>query len=793
MRLRASPPKARPAAPLMLSVLLLLAWHLPAAAQQDPAAAAAAGSHLPKRVTGKGSASVTLNFVNAEIDAVTRAMAAMIDRQILVDPRVKGVITVYSEQPLSVREAYLQYLAALRGLSFTVVDSAGLLRVLPEADAKLQAGTVSVGSVSQRGDTVITQIFRLNHENPNNLVAVLRPLISPNNTINANPGNSTLVITDYADNLSRIGKIIAALDQPAATDVVVVPLQHAIASDLATMVQRLGDGGGGGAVAPGVPAIGGGGGVTVMADPRSNALIVRAPNAARLAAVRSLILQLDRPGVGGPAGTINVVYLKNADATKLAAVLRAAFGGGGSGGGGGASAAPAAPSFASAGAGGGANQAGGSTAATTPVAASAQPSTGGFIQADPATNSLVISAPDPLYRQIRSVIDQLDGRRAQVFVESMIVEMDANKAADLGFQWQGLLGNQGDRWGAVGTNFGSSSNNILNLSLAARAALSGSTTATTSVTTPGAGLNIGILQKVGGAYTLGALARFLETVAGTNILSTPNLVALDNEEAKIVVGQNVPFVTGSFTNTGASSATVNPFQTVERKDVGLTLRIKPQIGEGGVVRMTVYQENSSVASNSANGPTTNKNSLETTVVADDGQIMVLGGQMKEGYTGEVSKVPLLGDVPVVGSLFRNDSRTRTKQMLLVFLRPVVIRDAQAANSLSLDRYEAIRALQQAQQPETQPVNGCCRPSTTRRCCRRCHPRPARRRRHPARRAPAHPPPRPATERWPAATPCPTALPGPTPCCWKTTATTRCCGPPTPRPAPRWARCCACTR
>jgi general secretion pathway protein D len=668
---------------------LLLLPHAPLQAQDGkpapPGAARRSGGLM-------ANTPVTLNFVNADIEAVSRAMAAMTDRQILVDPRVKGVITVYSEQPMPVREAYLQYLAALRGLGFTVVDNAGLLKVVPEADAKLQAGTVSVGPVNQRGDQVITQIFRLSHENPNNLVAVLRPLISPNNTINANPGNSTLVITDYADNLARIAKIIAALDQPAATDIEIVPLKHAIASDLAVLVQRLGDGSAGAAV-PGLPS--GGGGLSVMADARSNTLIIRAANPLRLANIRSLIERLDRPGVGGPAGLIHVVYLKNADATKLAAVLRAAFGGGGGGGGGGAGS----------GFGGGqtgslgntAPSAGNSTVATTPNAQSAQPSTGGFIQADPATNSLVITAAEPLYRQIRSVIDQLDGRRAQVFVESMIVEMDATKAAELGFQWQGLLGNKGDKAGLIGgTNFGSGANNILTLSQLA----SGNTALTPSRAING--LNVGLLTMVNGVYTLGALARFLESVSGTNILSTPNLVALDNEEAKIVVGQNVPFVTGSFTNTGGGGgASVNPFQTVERKDVGLTLKIKPQIGEGGVIRMTVFQENSSVVGNSlnnTNGPTTNKNSIETTIVADDGQIMVLGGQMKDQYDGGQDKVPFLGNLPGVGGLFRSESRSRNKSVLLVFLRPVVLRDAQSASSVTLDRYDAIRAEQLVAQP-----------------------------------------------------------------------------------------------
>ncbi|MEK8053393.1 type II secretion system secretin GspD [Ideonella sp. DXS22W] len=706
MKLRARRPHDAVLLPTLLALACTSLQPLTAAAQapqpapgiDTPAAAS------PARRAGR-SAPVTLNFVNADIEAVSRAMAVMTDRQILVDPRVKGVVTVYSEQPVSVAEGWRQFLAALRGLGFAVVDSAGLLKVVPEADAKLQTGTVSVGSAgtaagpAAKGDQVITQVFRLNYENPNNLVAVLRPLISPNNTINANPGNNTLVITDYADNLTRLGKIIAALDQPAGTDVEVVPLKHAVAADLAALVQKLGDAGT--VAVPGAPASAGG--MSVTADVRSNALIVRAANPARLAALRALIERLDTPGAGGAAGQIHVVYLKNADAGKLATVLRAAFGSGSGGGGstggslggqGTAGSGMASGSLNTSGQGGAAS----STVANTPLAASAQPSTGGFIQADPATNSLVITAAEPLFRQIRAVIEQLDGRRAQVFVESMIVEMDATKAAEFGFQWQGLLGKSGDRYGLVaGTNFGTSANNIINLSSLASASSVAATTATN-------GLNLGLIQKVNGVYTLGAVARFLETVDGTNILSTPNLVALDNEEAKIVVGQNVPFVTGTYTTT--STTTSNPFQTVERKDVGLTLKIKPQIGEGGTIRMNVYQENSSVVGTTAtasNGPTTNKNALETTVVVDDGAIMVLGGQMKENYSSSQNKVPLLGDLPYVGSLFRSESRTRNKTMLLVFLRPVVMRDAASAAQLSMDRYDAIRARQVEAQPQATPA------------------------------------------------------------------------------------------
>ncbi len=664
-------------------------------AQKAPAAGASANANTAAANRFRGEP-VTLNFVNADIEGVTRAMAAILKQQFIVDPRVKGNITLYNEEPLQPREAYLNFLAALRGLGFTVVEVGGLFKVVPEADAKLQAGTVSAGdTVSRRGDQVITQIFKINHENANNLVPVLRPLISPNNTINANPGNNSLVITDYADNLQRIAKIIAAMDTPAAGDVEVIPIQHAVAADIATMVQRLADT----AQAPGVPGAAATAAPSILVDARSNSLIVRAANPSRMASIRSLVAKLDQPIKGGNAlGNIWVVYLKNADAVKLAGVLRAAYSVGGSGGG--QSTVPTPTPTPAAGT---ATAPGGATPATAPVSASAGPSTGGFVQADPSTNSLIITAPEPMYRQLRAVIDQLDSRRAQVYIETMIVKVDASKAADIGFQWQALSGQKGDNTlVGAGTNFGTTGN-IISLSAATATGVSGVGTAIASGLVPG-GFNVGLLKKIGSIYTLGALAKFLETNADGNVLSTPNLVSLDNEEAKIVIGQNVPFITGTFTNTGTTGGATNPFQTIERKDVGLTLRVKPQIGEGGTVRMTIFQENSSIASaGSTAGPTTDKSSIETTVVVDDGQIMVLGGLLKDEFTGSAGKVPLLGDIPLIGGLFRSDNRTRSKSNLMVFLKPVVIRTQDAATTLSLDRYDSIRAQQKEAQPEPSRV------------------------------------------------------------------------------------------
>jgi general secretion pathway protein D len=430
----------------------------------------------------------------------------------------------------------------------------------------------------------------------------------------------------------------------------------------------------------------------VVADSRTSSELVRAPNAARLAMVRNVVSRLDRPGTAGVGGSgIHVVYLKNADAVKLATVLRASFPQGGAGGassGGGSSPTTSAPNAnaAMAGAGGASQQ------STAPVSGSAQPSTGGFIQADPSTNSLVITASESLYKQLRAVIDQLDTRRAQIYVEAMIVEVSEQKLAQAGFQWAAAGGDTN----VVGAGTSLSANTIpglFSLVGASKSAAAGLT-----------GFNLAFLHKLSdGTYNLGALASFLETNADGNVLSKPNMIALDNEEAKIVVGQNVPFVTGQYTNgSSSSSGSVNPFTTVERKDVGLTLRVRPQVGEGNTVRMTVFQEKSSVdpaSKSSSSGLTTNKSSIETTVVIDDGQILVLGGLLKDEFSDGESKVPLLGDIPILGNLFKSRSRSRDKTNLMVFLRPVVMRNQDDANALTLDRYEYMRKQQAGVQPE----------------------------------------------------------------------------------------------
>ena len=672
----------------------------PAARPGTPGTAATAGGRSPALALparpGRNEP-ITLNFANAEIEAVARTMATLIGRSIVVDPRVRGTMNLATERPVSPQAAYAQFLAMLRLSGYTVVDAGGLLKVVPEADAKLQAGPVSVDRAPS-GNQMVTQIFRLNYESANNLVPILRPLISPNNTINISPGSNALVITDYADNLTRLARIIAALDTANATDVEAIPLRHATASDLAPLVARLAEASATGpTIGPAAPGGGESGRVAVVAEPRANALLVRAPNAARLNLVRQLIERLDQPGAQSPGGNIHVVYLKNAEATRLAVSLRAAL----------ASqvAATAATGTGAPGpavTGGGASMASavnaaGLSPATAAIQPAAPPNTGGQIQADPATNALIITASEPLYRQLRAVIDQLDTRRAQVFVESLIVEVNTDRAAELGVQWQEVIGRAGNSTlGVIGTNFTVGGANIF--SVAAGAA--------TGQTVPSPGGNLGVVRNLNGTYALSALARFIETQAGGNVLSTPNLLTLDNEEAKIVIGQNVPFVTGQYTSNNTSGASVNPFQTIERKDVGLTLRVRPQISENGTVKMQIFQEVSSVQAgsiNSASGLITNKRSIESNVAVDNGSIVVLGGLLQDEYAGNEQKLPGLGDLPLIGRLFKSETRSRKKTNLMVFLRPVVVRDNASSESLALDRYDLMRVQQVNAQPTPSSV------------------------------------------------------------------------------------------
>jgi general secretion pathway protein D len=650
--------------------------------------------------------SAALSFVNADIESVIKAVGHYTGMTFIIDPRVKGTLTLVSEKSLTKSQAFGLLTSALRLQGFAVVTTGeGYAKVVPEAEAKLQSSPTQVGKrgTQVQGDQIATQIFHLSYESAANLTAVLRPLISPNNSIMANPGNNSLVITDYADNLRRLARIIAALDAPVAADLDVVPIRNGIASDIATLVSRLME-----------PAAGGDSGrVTILADSRTNSVVVRAPSQARANLAKSLIAKLDQGT--SEKGNIHVVYLKNADATKVAQTLRAVVsqdtsavgtpqqgtsGGsiqagaqGGTGGAGGAGGGLGGQQGQPSSIGGGTTGGGFGQQGQSSVGGGGQGS--GFIQADASTNSLIITAPDAIYRNLRGVIDQLDVRRAQVYIEALVVEMNSQKASEFGVQWLGLSGSDTSKYRVGGVqSFSSTNGSIIDLAAAARAGLGGGTTTPPRLS----GLTLGIFKMINGSLGLGAVASALENDGSANILSTPNMITLDNELATIKVGQNIPILTGSFT-TGTSGAN-NPFQTVDRKDIGLLMKVRPQISEGGVIKLSIYHENSGIDNSviRPEGIVTTIRAFESNILADDGQIIVLGGLIQDNEDHGDEKVRGLGDIPVLGNLFRYRSRTRNKTNLMVFLRPVVVRSKEQNNSISLDRYEYMRALGAATRP-----------------------------------------------------------------------------------------------
>jgi len=597
-------------------------------------------------------------------------------RNFILDPRVTCTVNIVSDRPVNRELLYQIFLSALRVQGYAAVEEGGFVKIIPEAEAKTRAGPVGEQAVRIPGDRIVTQVFMLQNESAVQLVPVLRPLVTANNFIAAYPNNNAIVITDYAENVRRIERIIRSIDLPSSTDVQIVRLANASAIDIGQMLQRVVPETSASPTAPGSPPK-----AAVAVDTRTNSLVIRADSPALMARIKSLALGLDTPGAG--TGNIYVVFLRNAEAQRIAETLRGLLTGA-------ESSRTTTTSTTPAG-----NTATQTTASVTTGGAAPAVAPSSIIQAYPPTNSIIITASEPVYRGLRAVIDQLDQRRSQVYVEALIVEVSTGLASEFGIQWNAGKNVGGGQTVFGGTNFSTTvGSNILGLAGAA-----GATNAADALSSIGAGLNLGLIRgtiKIPGTdieiANLQVLARSLEGDSGANVLSTPNVLTLDNEEAKIVVGQNVPFVTGSYTPT-AGSAT-NPFQTIERRDIGITLRVTPQVSEAGAVKLKIFQEVSNVTRDKALVQSadiiTNKRSLESTVLVDNGQIVVLGGLIQDDNQSAIDKVPLLGDIPYLGALFKYETRNRKRTNLMVFLRPVVLKDERAAASITADRYEYIR-------------------------------------------------------------------------------------------------------
>ena len=572
------------------------------------------------------SGKVTLNFNATDISAVISAVSEMTGRNFIVDPRVKGKVTVISHRALNTSEIYQVFLSVLKVHGFAAIPGKNVTKIVPEVNAKQDAIYTQQKSILDN-DEFITQVLEIKNVDAAQLVPILRPLVPQRGHLAAYPGSNILVISDSSANILRMKKIIHSIDQASSDEIEVIPLQHASASEVVRIIQQLSS------QDPKAKKD------SVIADDRTNSILLGGNKSSRLR-TKALIAHLDTPVDVG--GSTQVVYLRNAVAKDLVPVLMGVS-----------------KSVSSA--------KGAKAKSTTNSAVS--------IQADENTNALVINAPPDVFRSLRSVIRRLDVRRAQVLVEAVIAEVSTTANQEFGIQW----GAGSEKRGVAG---------VVNFSLGG-----GISGLLSSPPTLGDGFNL-VAGNPNGTDPMAALIRALSTDDKSNILSTPSLLTLDNQEAEIVVGQNVPFVTGSYSSTGGGSTPTNPFQTVQRQDVGLTLKITPQINEGNAIKLKVEQEVSSVdKSAQAVDLVTKKRSIKTNVVVDDGQMIVLGGLIEDKLSESEQRVPGLGDIPLLGWFFRYNTSTKVKTNLMVFLQPTILKDAAISSAQTGDKYNFIRAEQ----------------------------------------------------------------------------------------------------
>ncbi len=600
---------------------------------------------LPAREAAAASASrsdeVLLNFQDADIQAVVKAMSSLTGANFLLDPRLEGKVTIISSKPVSRSAAYQIFLSALKGAGFAAVESpGGAVKITRVGEARASAG-VNADRPGNSGRWV-TQIVSVRHASAPQLAQLLKPLMDQDAQLSVYAPSNTLILTAPAASVRSLLNVIDELDKRDSGEALLIPLQNASALDVVQLVNRFTESPDGGDRRS-----------TVVPDARTNSLLVRADSPSRAESLRALIAKLDVPAKS--PGQARVVYLRYADAVKLSEVLRGLAAGH-----------PAAPG--------------------TPGAPAGAAAPEALIQADEASNALIVSGPEGAYNNLRDVIDKLDVPRAQVFVEALIAEVTLDKAAQFGVQWGGSAV-AGSVSGVAATNFNQGGTGLIGSAIAPEGLAAAD------------GLTVGLLgDKItlrDGSQIFGVagLIRALERDSKVNILSTPNVLTLDNSEAQIMVGQNVPFLTGRFAQAAGTGAEVNPFQTIERHDVGLTLRLRPQISEGGDVKLKIYQEVSSVvpAAIGAQDIITNKRSLDTTVTVRDGHIVVLGGLIQDTVTETISAVPILGHIPVIGSLFKFRDRSKNKINLMVFLRPSVIKTPDDVSGPTLERYRFIGA------------------------------------------------------------------------------------------------------
>lgn len=581
-------------------------------------------------------ATITPNYKDADLQQVIEAVGAITGKNFIIDPRVKAQVTMVSSTPMSSEAFYEAFLSILQVYGYVAVPAGDVIKILPDANARQMPGWEGAADNSRRADDIITQVVLVRNVAATQLVPILRPLIPQYGHLAAHPGSNMLIISDRAANVDRILEIVRRIDQSGDDEYEVIRLSHASAAETVRVVSALQQG----ANAEGAKAI------TVVADERTNSILISGDKNDRLR-LRALVAHLDTPLEDG--GDTQVRYLRYADSTDLATKLESQYRGGSGEG------------------------------------AAAGPNAGRDITiwADEQTNALVVTAPPKVMRAMMTVIDKLDIRRAQVLVEAIIVEVSGDETDQLGITWAAL--GKDDIVGITGTDITTSIGDFAG-------AINGDVTSL-PLSNPGGLFGLGRLNDDGSGWA--ALIQALESDANTNIMATPNIVTLDNEEAEINVGQEVPFVTGSYSNTGTVGGAVNPFQTVQREQVGLKLKITPQINEGDAVLLKIEQEISGLAAKgeAVDLVTTNR-TLTTSVIVEDGGTLVLGGLLQDELRETVQKVPILGSIPWLGRLFRADRVQLTKTNLMLFIKPTILRDSVATAYETNEKYSVIREMQQ---------------------------------------------------------------------------------------------------
>jgi general secretion pathway protein D len=644
-----------------LLAIVLVAASFPAAAQKPPLT---------------DGPTITPNYKDADLTQIIQAVSEVTGKNFIIDPRVNAKVTMLSATPMSPAAFYEAFLAVLQVYGYVAVPAGKVIKIIPNTDERQLPSIDLPNDVSSTSDEIVTQIISMKNVSAAQLVPLLRPLIPQQGHLAAYAPGNMLIISDRASNVSRIMRIIQRMDESGDESPEIIPLHNASATDLVRTINQLSQGQAAGE--------GAGTAVKVVADERTNSVLLSGERSIRLK-TKALIINMDTPGVAG--GDTQVRYLRYADAEKIADKLK--------------------------------GQASATAKAQAGPQASAQPSGGGggtpnvdasvTIWADVPTNALIITAPPKIMRSLMAVIDKLDIRRAQVQVEAIIVEVDVNKSSNLGVQWI-LYGQGNSTVPAAITNLPGAGTSIVNLAATALGGVTNlSTTATNTATTSTTGAStaasaLSSAIPTGATFAVGrynptsgtnfaAIVQALRSDGTSNIISTPSLITMNNEEAEVKVTQEIPLITGQYTNTTAAVAgTTSPFETIQREEVGTILKVTPHINEGNSVQLKIEQEDSSPGAKLTDSAdiSTNKRSIKTTVLIEDGGILVLGGLMSDTVTESEDRVPVLGAIPLLGNLFKSRSGSRQKKNLLVFIRPKILRDAQSTEDTSEAKYNEMR-------------------------------------------------------------------------------------------------------